>query len=389
MKRIIFRQLLDFIPQRTFRRATSEQKVSYDKQGLSAWEQFICMSFAQLTHCNGLRDVEACFEVMSHKVYHLGVHKSISKSSLSRANNKRPSVAFKLLAELLIREAKKLHANDVFLGNLEEVAYVLDSTYISLCLSLFPWGQIGKQKIAGLKIHTLLSLRGLIPSFINVSEGSYPDNKILDQIIVEAGAFYIMDKAYVDFKRLNVIDEQKGYFVVRFKENISFIRTSSNKLEPRTGVLIDQVGKLTGSVGKKKYKNKVRKIVFHDSEKNKTLTFMTNNFAAPAESIVKLYKHRWQIEIFFKWIKQNLKIKKFYGNSFNAVETQIWIAIATYLLVVIAKKRLELQQPLAQILHILSISLFEKDDLVQLLNKKHLLQNQDQYDKQLNLFSFR
>ena len=387
MDKAVFRQLLELVPQRSFRRTVARHESKHNNQILSAWEQFICMSFAQLTHCNGLRDIETSFRAMSHKTYHLGVHSNISKSQLSRVNNQRPSIIFSTLAKMLIKEARKLYRNDRFDKEMDEVVYALDSTYISLCLSMFPWGQIGNQKRAGLKIHTLLDLRGSIPTFIDVSEGSSPDNKILDSLLIEPGAFYVIDKAYIDFKRLNSIDEARGFFVARFKKNIVFTRISSNKVNLSKGVLVDQVGKFTGSVGRKKYQNKIRKVIFHDREKNKTLTFMTNNFSIDADNVAKLYKHRWKIELFFKWIKQNLRIKKFYGTSQNAVETQIWIAISTYLLVAIAKKKLNLEQPLAQILHILSISLFEKESLFQLLNKKNDLHIDYALDNQLNLFS--
>lgn len=386
MEKIIFRQLLELIPQRSFRRIAASHESTFRNKKTSAWEQFICMSFAQLTGCNGLRDIQTSFSAMSHKMYHLGIHSNVSRSNLSRVNNQRPSEIFRSLVILLMKEAKSLYREDKFDKTLDEVVYVLDSTYISLCLSLFPWAQIGRQPIAGIKVHALLDLRGSIPAFIDISKGSCPDNKTMDKIKIEPGAFYVVDKAYVDFKRLNNIDNERGFFVTRFKVNIAFTRTSTNAVVPDTGVILDQVGKFSGSVGKRKYQNKIRKIVFHDREKNKTLTFMTNNFSIQAQTVAQLYKHRWQIEIFFKWIKQNLKIKKFYGNSLNAVETQIWIAISTYLLVAIAKKRLKLKQPLAQILHILSISLFEKESLFQILDKNNHFKHNNANAKQLNLF---
>lgn len=368
MEKTIFRQLLELVPQRSFRRIAEKDESRHGNQRITAWEQFIYMSFAQLTHCNGLRDIQTSFRAMSHKAYHLGIQTDIARSNLSRANNTRPSIIFKLLAQILIEEARSLYKDDRFESELNEMVYVLDSTYISLCLSLFPWGQIGKQNIAGIKVHTLLDLKGSIPSFIDISSGSSPDNKILDKITIEPGAFYVMDKAYVDFKRLNNIDEEKGFFVVRFKQNISFTRLSSNPSQQGKGVILDQIGRLSGCIGRKHFVNKVRKVVFHDNERNKTFTFMTNNFSVQPYIVAQLYKHRWRIEIFFKWIKQNLRIKKFYGTSLNAVESQIWIAISTYLLVAIAKKRLKLEQPLYQILHILSISLFETEPLFQLLS---------------------
>lgn len=385
MAQTIFFQLLEFVPKRTFKSLAKHTRGELRAGSISAWEQFICMSFAQLTNCRGLREIEVSFNAMSHKTYHLGIHSGVSRSNLSRANNKRPSAIFKSLAELLIKQATTLYKGDKFEQELRQAVYVLDSTYISLCLSLFPWAQIGKQNYAGIKMHTQLDLRGSIPTFIKVSKGSYPDNKVLDEIVIEPGAFYVLDKAYVDFARLSKIDEAKGFFVVRFKSNIKFQRTNSRPVN--SPVIMDQVGQLTGAEGRKKYNNKIRKVVFHDSERNKTLVFMTNNFTVPAPSIPKLYKDRWQVEIFFKWVKQNLRIKKFYGTSMNAIETQIWIAISTYLLVAIAKKKLKLQQPLAQILHILSISLFEKEPLFHMLSKHMQKISTLPNHNQLELFS--
>ena len=343
------------------------------------------MCFAQLTNRSGLRDIEACLRSMEQKLYHVGLRTKVSKSTLARANDKRSSKVFLELVKHLMQTASKLYKGEKFEEDLKQAVYILDSTYISLCLSLFPWAQIGSQKYAAVKMHTQIDLKGSIPTFIRVSKGSHPDNKVLDEIVIEPGAFYVLDKAYVDFARLSNIDEAKGFFVVRFKSNIKFERVYSN---PVSGsILIDQIGKLTGSEGKKKYQNKIRKVVSHDLKKNKTLEFMTNNFSVDASLIPKLYKNRWQIEIFFKWVKQNLRIKKFYGTSLNAVETQIWIAISTYLLVAIAKKKLNLERPLSQILHILSISLFEKESIYQLLSKNTPTENTDSIANQLKLFN--
>ena len=365
MYKLIFSQMLDYAPQRSLRRIVERHDVEHGNQKLSAWEQFICMSFAQLTHCSGLRDIETCLRGFSSKCYHVGLQNRVSKSTLARMNDTRPSIIFKTFCELLIKQARKLYENEKFMEDLKETVYVLDSTYIKLCLSMFPWAQVGKK--AGLKIHTLLDLNGSIPTFIGVSSAKFPDNKMLDQISVEPGAFYVMDKGYVDFKRLNSIDDSRGYFVTRNKSNIKFKRISSNQAKLEKGVRLDQVGKFSGSVGKRKYTNKIRKIVFYDRETARELTFITNNFTLEAETIALLYKKRWQIEIFFKWIKQNLRIKKFYGTSQNAVEIQIWVAIAIYLLAAITKKKLGLTQNLQQILQFLSVSLFENVSLSQAL----------------------
>lgn len=387
MGKIIFSQILESVPRRSFKEKATRLDKCNGNQKLSSWEQFVCMCFAQLTQCSGLRNIETCLRAMSNKLYHVGLQSKASKSNLSRVNDSRPSIIFKKLCESLIKEAKELYRDDRFSEILNEAVYVLDSTYISLCLSMFPWAELGKHNKAIVKVHTLMDLRGSIPTFIEVSDAKFPDNKMLDKLQIEPGAFYVMDKAYVDFKRLNSIEEKKGFFIVRFKVNIKFQRQSSCCANMAEGIVSDQIGKLHGSVGKRKYPNKVRKVIFHDFEKNKNLEFMTNNFSLSAASIALLYKKRWQIEIFFKWIKQNLKIKKFYGYSQNAVETQIWIAIATYLLVAIAKKKLKLKQPLHQILHFLSVSLFEDVPLYQALSETAPQCATTPSCNQLNLFS--
>jgi len=387
MQKTIFRQLLDLVPLRSLRTIREEHDKITGQQKLSTWEQFVSMSFAQLTNCSGLREIESGFESISHKSYQLGIRTKISKSSLSRANNTRPSIIFQKFAYSLIEKAKEYYQQDSFLEDLNAIVYALDSTYISLCLSLCNWGQIGKQNVAGIKLHTLLNISSSIPSFISLTKGAAPDNSMMDFVTVEPGAFYVMDKAYVDFKRLNKIDEQKGFFVVRFKKNIKFKRATSNPFDQKSGVMADQVGHLVGIVGKKDYCNKIRKVIFHDNERNKILVFMTNNFSVESQTIAALYKNRWKIEIFFRWIKQNLRIKKFYGTSLNAVETQIWIAISTYLLVAIAKKRLQLERPIHQILHILSFSIIETIELFHIVNSAPPPEKELSQFKQLNLFN--
>lgn len=388
MERIIFSELLDFVPKRQFRRCVEKYKGNHGVKSFTCWEQFVCMCFAQLTLREGLRDIEVCLRSMQSKLYQVGLTSTISRSTLADANENRSSKIYQSFCKVLIREARDLYVNDKFTEELDEVVYVLDSTYISLCLSLFPWGQIGKQQYAGIKVHTLLDLRGSIPSVISISKGASPDNKMLDEITIEPGAIYVMDKAYVDFKRLYRINEAKGYFVVRFKKNINFQRSSSAETHFNDGILADQTGILASREAKKNYPDKIRKIVFYDKEKNKNIIFLTNNFFLEAKLIALLYKKRWQIEIFFKWIKQNLKIKKFYGTSTNAVETQIWIAISTYLIIAIAKKKLKIKAPLYQILHLLSISLFEKQSLYQALNPPKEIVIMPSNCNQLSLFKF-
>jgi hypothetical protein len=387
MAKTIFRQLLDLASQRNLRAIEKRHNKESGQEKITAWEQFVSMSFAQLTNCSGLREIETGLESISRKIYQLGIHKKISKSSLSRANNSRPSIIFQKFAYSLIDEAKEYYEQKFFYKKFSGIVYALDSTYISLCLSLCGWGQIGKQKIAGVKVHTLLNINTAIPQFIRVSSGSMSDCNAMDWITTEPGAYYVMDKAYVDFKRLNKINEAKGFFVVRFKNNIKFEKTFSRTFNRRNGVRADEVGCLTGTVGKKDYHDKIRKIIFYDRKKKKTLVFMTNNFSIKPHIIAELYKRRWMIEIFFKWIKQNLKIKKFFGNSLNAIETQIWIAISTYLLVMIAKKKLQLQKPLSQILYIISFSLIENTKLFQAVNYAPTPKRDTSLYKQLNLFN--
>jgi IS4 transposase len=345
------------------------------------------MCFAQLTWRESLRDIELCLRSMQNKLGSLGLHSKVSRNTLAKANEKRDSRIYRDFCRILIKQAKELYSDEKFSKELDETVYVLDSTYISLCLSMFPWGQIGAHNRAIFKIHTLLDLRGSIPSFIDISRGNYPDNKMLDKINIEPGAFYIMDKAYVDFQRLYNINQSKGYFVVRFKKHINFQRNTSADTNIKDGILLDQAGILARRETNKKYPDQVRKIVFYDKEKNKKIIFLTNNFSLKPQLIAMLYKQRWQIEIFFKWIKQNLRIKKFYGTSRNAVETQIWIAISTYLLIAIAKKQLRIKTPLYQILHFTSVSLFENIPLLQALNPPKELIHKPNKHKQLNLFN--
>lgn len=386
MQRLVFSQLLDFAPKRQFRRCVSRYQGNKGIKNFTCWEQFVCMSFAQLTWRESLRDIELCMRTMQLKLNQIGLFSKISRSTLADANEKRDSKIYKDFCSILMKQARELYADEKFSKELEEAVYVLDSTYISLCLSMFPWGKMGGHNKAIFKIHTLLDLRGSIPSFIHISKGNFPDNKMLDNIRIEPGAFYVMDKAYVDFTRLAKINDEKGYFVVRFKSHINFKRLESNDSDLSKGVLVDQTGVFGRRETSKKYPDKVRKIIFYDKITNKKIIFLTNNFTLEAHIIALLYKRRWQIEIFFKWIKQNLKIKKFFGYSLNAVESQIWIAISTYLLIAIAKKQLKIKTPLYQILHFLSISLFEHIPLFQAVTPSHSLLKHNHMSKQLNLF---
>ena len=344
------------------------------------------MAFAQLTGRESLRDIESCLGAISTKLYHSGVKSDIKKSTLADANEKRDWRIYAEFAQLLIQEAKELYKDDNnFSVDIDEIAYALDSSTIDLCLSLFPWAKFRKNKGA-VKMHTQLDLRGSIPTFIDITDGKVHDVNILDLLILEPGAFYIMDRAYLDFERLYHMHECLCYFVIREKHNFKYKRVYSNVVNKDLGFKCDQTIKLTGFYTSQKYPEKLRRIKFYDKERDKTLVFITNNFGYSAEIIAQLYKERWKIELFFKWIKQHLRIKKFLGTTINAVYTQIWIAISIYLLVAIMKRRLKLEQELYTILQILSVCIFEKVPVNQLFeNNKHKNKTTEGYN-QLNLF---
>lgn len=343
------------------------------------------MMFAQLTNRESLRDIEICLRGLGKKKYRIGLSGNVSRSTLADANETRSSQIYEQLCRLLIKRTTSLYAGEPFIHELAEIVYVLDSTYISLSLLLFPWARLGGSQ-GEIKIHTLLDLRGSIPSFIRITSTKCGDNHMMDNLSIEPGAFYIMDRAYVDFARLYRMHQQRAYFVVRPKVDILFRRQYSSPIEKDTGVRSDQVVKLFGRVASKKYHDQLRLIKYVDAATQKRLQFLTNNFTLPAIVICDLYKQRWQIEVFFKWIKQNLRIKTFYGNSQNAVETQIWIAICTYLLVAIAKKKLCIEAPLYKILQFLGVSLFEKTPLLHVFSNQSYTNNTLDHSNQLNLF---
>lgn len=384
--RTILSQLLDFISKYEFDKCVAKYNGNYRVKTFTCWEQFIVMAFAQLTGRESLRDIESCLEAVSTKLYHSGVKSNVKRSTLSDANENRDWRIYAEFAQLLIQEARKLYKNDNdFNVEIDEIAYALDSSTIDLCLSLFPWAKFRKRKGA-VKMHTQIDLRGSIPTFIEITDGKVHDVNILDLLILEPGAFYIMDRAYLDFERLFHMHQCLTYFVVREKRNFDYQRLYSNKVDKDKGFKCDQIIKLTGFYTSKKYPEKLRRIKYYDKARDKTLVFITNNFIYSAEIIAQLYKERWKIELFFKWIKQHLRIKKFYGTSLNAVFTQIWIAVCIYLLVAIIKKRLNLKQELYTILQILSISIFEKVTINQLFgNDNYNNKTTDGYN-QLNLF---
>jgi len=324
------------------------------------------MAFAQLAYRESLRDIECCLRAMQEKLYHMGIRGKVSRSTLGDANEKRDWRIYSDFAQVLIHEARRLYANDDFGLELQETVYALDASTIDLCLSVFPWARFRKTKGA-IKLHTLLDLRGNIPSFVAITDGKVHDVNILDKLIPEMGAIYVMDRAYLDFERLYTMHQCSAFFVTRTKINTGFRRLYSNKVDKSTGVRCDQVIMLTGFYTKKDYPEKLRRVKFFDVESGKRLSFLTNQFTLPALTIANLYRCRWQVELFFKWIKQHLRIKAFYGTSENAVKTQIWIAISVYVLVAIMKKRLQINLSLYTILQILSISLFEKRPILQVL----------------------
>jgi DDE family transposase/uncharacterized protein DUF4372 len=343
------------------------------------------MAFAQLTGRESLRDLDVCLNAMKHRLYHMGFRCKIARSTIAYNNENRDWRMFANFAQILIQKASKLYSGEEFGAELSETVYALDSSTIDLCLSVFPWAKFRKEKGA-VKLHTLLNLRGNIPSFIRITDGKVHDVNILDELFLEPGSYYVMDRGYLDFTRLFRMNQSLSFFVIRSKKNFSFIRVYSNSVDKSTGLLCDQTIRLTGVQTVKKYPEMLRRIKYHDKEKNKTLIFLTNNFSVDALCIARLYKCRWQIELFFKWIKQHLKIKAFYGTSENAVKVQIWIAISIYVLVAIVKKELNLEMNLYTILQILSVASFEKVPLLELLTKEQRKTEKDDSYKQLMLF---
>jgi len=383
--RTVFAQVMDHLPLHEFRRCVERYHGDYKTQSFSSLDQFLCMAFAQLTYRESLRDIETCLRAQSSKLYHMGIRSGISRSTLAYANEHRDWRIFADFAHVLIRIAKDLYAHDSFITDLNETAYALDSTTIDLCLSLFPWARFRKRKGA-IKLHTLLDLKGSIPSFIRITHGKLHDVRILDELIIEPGSFYVMDRGYLDFARLYTLHLLMAFFVIRAKTSLRFRRLYSHPVDPSTGVLCDQRIVLSGFYASKDYPEKLRRIRFVDAQTQKHLTFLCNNFLLPAQTIADLYRCRWKVELFFKWIKQHLRIKAFYGTSQNAVKTQIWIAISVYVWVAILKKRLRLDSSLYTILQILSLTLFEKTPVIQVLTDNDHSFQTDDVCNQLNLF---
>jgi hypothetical protein len=363
----VFTQLLDFIPNYEFRQCVQRYNGNYKIKTFSCRDQFLCMAFAQLTYRESLRDIEACLRVAKTKLYHMGIRGKVSRNTLAHANETRDWRIYADFAQVLIRTARELYANEDFGLELDQTVYALDTTIIDLCLSVFPWAKFRTNKGA-VKLHTLLDLRGSIPVVISITHGKIHDVNILDELFIEAGAIYIMDRAYIDFSRLYRIHQSQAFFVTRPRTNFVFKRLYSQPVDKSAGVQADQIITVIGFYALKDYPEKLRRIRYYDAETKKRLIFLTNNFTLPAQIIARLYKCRWQVELFFKWIKQHLRIKAFYGTTENAVKSQIWIAISIYVLVAIVKKHLKLDRSLYSILQILSVTLFEKTPISQALS---------------------
>jgi hypothetical protein len=363
----IFAQLMDFLPTYEFHRCVQRYNGHYKVKRFSCWDQFLCMAFAQLTYRESLRDIQACLRSAQRKLYHMGIRARVSRNTLAHANQMRDWRIYADFAHILIGRARCLYASDSFGVELNQTGYALDSTTIDLCLSLFPWAKFRQGKGA-VKLHTLLDLRGSIPSIVIITHGKIHDVNILDQLAFEPAAFYIIDRGYLDFARLCTIHQALAFFIIRAKSNFRFRRLYSRPVDKSTGVQSDQIIVLEGFYPRKAYPDKLRRIRYFDVTQNKRLIFLTNNFTLPASTVAQLYQCRWQIELFFKWIKQHLRIKAFYGTTENAVKTQIWTAITVYVLVAIVKKQLNLDLSLYTILQILSVSLFEKTPILEALS---------------------
>ena len=383
--KLIFAQAMDYLPQHTLRRCIQRYDGNKNIKFFTCQDQYRCMAFAQLTYRESLRDIEACLKAQSNKLYHMGIRSKVARSTLAEANEKRDWRIYADLAQSLIQTARRLYANEDLGLELNNTVYALDATTIDLCLSVFPWAQFRRTK-AAIKLHTLLDLRGNIPSFIHISDGKLHDVNVLDILLPEPGAFYIMDRGYLDYDRLYQLHKDQAFFVIRAKSNLKFRRIYSHHVDKSIGLRCDQTIMLTGFYANQRYPEKLRRIKFYDTKTKKHLVFLTNNFHLPAFTITELYRYRWQVELFFKWIKQHLRIKSFFGTSDNAVKTQVWIAVSVYVLIAIIKKQLKIKASLYSILQILSLTMFETTPLNQLLTgfDKNMIDQEN--INQLNLF---
>ena len=383
--KLVFSQIMDHMPIKSFRRCVNKYRGNHKVKSFRCLDQFYCMAFAQLTFRSSLRDIETCLRAMQNKLYHMGIRGHVSRNTLAHANEKRDWRIYAEFDQVLIHSARKLYRDEKLDVDLNGTIYALYSTTIDLCLSLFPWARFRKRKGA-IKLHTLLDIRSSIPSFIIITSGLIHDVNILDELVPEPGAFYIMDRAYIDFYRLSKLGIEKSYFVIRAKSNLKYQRIYSHPVDKSTGLKCDQTIRLIGYYQRKYYSGKLRRIYYVDPDTKLELTFLTNNFTLLAIDIARLYKYRCRIELFFKWIKQHLKIKSFYGTSENAVKTQIWIAIATYVLIAIVKKKLKINVSLYTFLQILSVTAFEKVPILQLVTDSDYKMSNTFLCNQLRLF---
>lgn len=383
--KIIFSQLMEHLPLHVFHKCVDRYQGDFKVKEFTCLDQYLCMAFAQLTYRESLRDIEACLQAQKSKLYHMGIRSSVSRNNLAHANKVRDWRIYADLAHVLIQVARKMYVGDNFALDLENTVFALDATTIDLCLSVFPWAKFRKNKGA-VKLHTLLDLRGNIPTFIHISDGKLHDVNILDILPLEAGAFYVMDRGYVDFSRLYTISQNNAFFVTRAKSNLKYRRIYSHPVDRSTGLICDQSIMLSGFYQHKGYPEMMRRVKYYDAKTDKTLVFLTNNFSLPSMTIAELYRNRWQVELFFKWIKQNLRIKTFYGTSENAVKAQIWIAVSVYLLVAIMKKRLKIEASLYTTLQVLSVTIFERVPLLQVLTREQCKTEAVNSSKQLLLF---
>ena len=383
--RLIFAQLMDFIPKREFDDSVNRYHGNYRVRDFSCRDQFLAMAFAQLTYRESLRDIETCLNSVQPKLYHAGFRGKVSRSTLGDANKRRDWRIYVDFAQVLIRRARALYARDDFGLALKQAAYALDSTTIDLCLALFPWARFRRRKGA-VKLHTLIDLRGSIPCFIRITHGKTADVTVLDHLPIESGAFYMMDKGYIDFRRLYAFTRQMAFFVTRAKKNLVYYRRESRVVDKSTGLRSDQTIIIQGLKTSHLYPAPLRRVAYYDAEHDRRLVFLTNNFELSALTIAQLYRCRWRVELFFKWIKQNLRIKKFYGNSVNALKTQVWIAVSVYVLVAILRKELKLDRSLTEILQILSVIPFEKTPIFQALSISAVPNLETPCCNQLSLF---
>ena len=381
----VFSQVTDRIHPAQFQRCVSRYRGDYKVRKFSCWDQFLAMAFGQLTYRVSLRDIEACLRPRRSQLYHMGFRSQVSRNTLAKANERRDWRIYADLGQRLIRKARRLYAGEDLGLGLEESVYAFDSTTIDLCLSLFPWARFRRRK-AAVKVHTLLDLRGSIPTFIEITKGRLHDVNMLDSLLIEPGAFYVMDRGYVDFRRLYALKQASAHFVIPAKSNLNFVRHLSRPKPPGSGIRSDQIIRLDGRKARKDYPEKLRRIRYFDSEQSRHLVFLTDHLTLPALTVCQLYKYRWQVELFFKWIKQHLRVKSFYGTSDNAVKTQIWIAICVYVLIAILKKELKIPQSLHTILQVLSVSAFEKVLIFELFTRDTLPKSGYVSVKQLKLF---